>query len=131
MSFGKKLRRLREQQGLTQTQLAQELGTSLKTVSNYEVKDVRPRRMETYQKISDFFGVDINYLLTEEDSFVMLAGDKYGAQGARDARELVSSVTGLFAGGELPEEDKDAIFEALQQAYWESKLENKKYGNQN
>lgn len=38
-------------------------------------------------------------------------------------------MTGLFAGGELPEEDKDALFEAIQEAYWQSKIENKKYGN--
>ena len=29
---------------------------------------------------------------------------------------------------DLPDEDKDALFEAIQQAYWKAKLENKKYG---
>ena len=37
-------------------------------------------------------------------------------------------MAGLFAGGDLPDEDKDALFEAIQQAYWKAKLENKKYG---
>ena len=37
-------------------------------------------------------------------------------------------MAGLFAGGELPEEDKDVLFEAISEAYWQSKLKNKKYG---
>ncbi|MGF3225947.1 helix-turn-helix domain-containing protein [Facklamia sp. P12932] len=128
MSFGKKLKQLREEKGLTQTELAEVLGTSLKTISNYEVKGTRPRRMDMYEKIADYFQVDINYLLTEGSSFIISAGSQYGYQGARDAEKLLSSMAGLFAGGELPEEDKDALFEAIQEAYWEAKLENKKYG---
>lgn len=132
MSFGKKLRQLREEKGLTQAELADVLGTSLKTISNYEVKNTRPRKMEMYEKIAVYFEVDINYLLTKENTFVLSAGEKYGYQGAKDAEELLASMTGLFAGGELPEEDKDALFEAIQAAYWEAKLENKKYaGKQN
>lgn len=131
MSFGKKLKELRESKGLTQTELANFLGTSLKTISNYEVKGVRPRTMDMFEKIAKFFDVDINYLLTEEDSFVISAGNKYGYKGTKDAESIISSMTGLFAGGELPEEDKDALFEAIQEAYWESKLENKKYGKKN
>lgn len=128
MSFGKKLKQLREAKGLTQTELSQMLGTSLKTISNYEVKGTRPRTMDMYEKIADFFEVDINYLLTEESSFLISASSKYGYQGAKEAQRLLSSMSGLFAGGELPEEDKDALFEAIQEAYWEAKLENKKYG---
>ena len=79
MGFGKKLKALREDKNLTQSELAQILGITLKTVSNYETKDAQ-------------------------------------------------SMAGLFAGGDLPDEDKDALFEAIQQAYWKAKLENKKYG---
>lgn len=128
MGFGKKIKALREERQLTQSQLANALGTTLKTISNYETKDMRPRKMETYKKIAEFFGVNVNYLLTEEDSFILHAGMKFGSKGAKDAQELVASMTGLFAGGELPEEDKDVLFKAIQEAYWQSKLENKKYG---
>ena len=116
MGFGKKLKALREDKNLTQSELAQILGITLKTVSNYETKDMRPRKMEMYEKMANFFGVNINYLLTEEDFFIMQAGDDFGY------------MAGLFAGGDLPDEDKDALFEAIQQAYWKAKLENKKYG---
>lgn len=128
MSFGKKIKALREEKGLTQSELAAALGTTLKTISNYETKSMRPRKMEMYQKIADFFDVNINHLLTEEDYFIMHSADTFGYKGMMDAKNLVASMTGLFAGGELPEEDKDALFEAIQEAYWQAKLENKKYG---
>lgn len=130
MSFGKKIKALREEKGMTQSQLAQALGTTLKTVSNYETKDMRPRKMQTYEKIADFFEVNVNYLLTEEDYFVIHAASSFGYRGAKDAKELLDSMTGLFAGGELPEEDKDILFEAIQEAYWQSKIKNRKYGKQ-
>ncbi|MDO5028106.1 MAG: helix-turn-helix domain-containing protein [Bacillota bacterium] len=128
MNFGSKLRKLREDRNMTQADLAKALGLSLKAVSNYELKGTRPRKMEMYEKISQLFQVDINYLLTDDSSFVLKAQESYGYQGAREAEELLNSMTGLFAGGDLPEEDKDALFEAIQEAYWEAKLENKKYG---
>lgn len=128
MTFGSKLRKLREENNMTQVDLADALGLSLKAISNYELKGTRPRTMDMYEKIADLFQVDLNYLLTNESAFVVKAHKTYGSKGAREAEELLSSMTGLFAGGELAEEDKDALFEAIQEAYWEAKLENKKYG---
>lgn len=129
MSFGKKVKALREKLGLTQKEFANLIGTSSKTVSNYESKDLRPRKMEAYEKMAEIFGVNVNYLLTDEDYFIINSADSFGYKGAKDAQALVESMAGLFAGGELPEEDKDALFDAIQEAYWQSKLKNKKYGN--
>lgn len=129
MSFGKKVKALREKLGLTQKEFANLIGTSSKTVSNYESKDLRPRKMEAYEKMAEIFGVNVNYLLTDEDYFIINSADSFGYKGAKDAQALVESMAGLFAGGELPEEDKDALFDAIQEAYWQTKLKNKKYGN--
>ena len=129
MSFGEKVKTLREKKGLTQKELADILGTSSKTVSNYETRDLRPRKMEVYEKMAQVFDVNVNYLLTEEEYFIMNSVENFGYKGAKDAKELIKSMAGLFAGGELPEEDQDALFAAIQEAYWQSKLENKKYKN--
>lgn len=128
MSFGLKLKELREEKNLTQTELAKELGVSLKTISNYETKNARPRTQEMYRKIANFFDVDINYLLTVEDNFALDARDKFGYRGKRDSEKILNTVSGLFAGGELPDEDKDKLFNAIAEAYYKAKLENKKYG---
>ena len=71
--------------------------------------------------------MDAKYLRNEGNEFITLAKQKYGYRGAKQAEEIVAEVTGLFAGGELSEEDKDEVMQALQQAYWDAKEENKKY----
>lgn len=57
----------------------------------------------------------------------MEAGAKYGSKGRRDARELMEEVSGLFAGGDLADEDLDEMMRGIQEAYWIAKEKNKKY----
>lgn len=127
MSFGKKLKKLREEKKITQEELANILGLTGKTISNYEVKGLKPRKIEIYEKLADFFEIDINYLLTPQDCFIINTSEKFGYKSAKDALHLVENMAGLFAGGELPEEDKDILFEAISEAYWQAKIENRKY----
>lgn len=58
---------------------------------------------------------------------IVEAEKKGGAKSARDVKALVDEVIGMFAGGSLPQEDKDAYMNAISRAYFESKEENKKY----
>ena len=127
MKFSEKLRRARINAGLTQSQLASELGVSLRTVTNYETGDRYPKKRELYKKMAEVLGVEVNYLLTEDEDFIADAGEKYGAKGARQAQELLSEVTGLFAGGCLAQEDMDEMMRAIQDAYWIAKEKNRKY----
>lgn len=53
--------------------------------------------------------------------------DKDGSRGARQAQAILDQVNGLYAGGELSEEDMDAFNRALQEAYWEAKAINQKF----
>ena len=55
------------------------------------------------------------------------AHEKGGAKAARDIDELVSEVTGMFAGGSLSEEALEGAMKALNDAYWIAKEKNKKY----
>ena len=57
----------------------------------------------------------------------MEAHEKGGAKAARDVEELVSEVQGLFAGGRLDDEAMDGVMQALLDAYWLAKKENRKY----
>ena len=45
----------------------------------------------------------------------------------KDIEELVSEVTGMFAGGELSEDAIEGAYKALTDAYWIAKENNKKY----
>ena len=95
MKFGEKVRLLRNEKKLSQTELGKMCGLSLRTI------------------------------LSEDEEFVLQAQQSYGYKGAKDAEELVAGVSALFAGGELSENDKDAVMRALQDAYWMAKERNK------
>ena len=124
MTFGEKFKIQREKLGLTQQQVADALGLNRRMITRYENGISFPRTKEAYRKIAEFFEVDINYLLTEEEEFVVQASEQYGSRGMQEAQELIHSMSGLFAGGSLSEQDKDAVMKALQDIYWESKARN-------
>ncbi len=127
MKFCDKLKILRADNKLSQAQLAEAIGVSARTVQNYETANIYPKTRDTYKKLADALGVDVNYLLTEDEEFITEAQKRYGTKGKADALELVSQLAGMFAGGELSEEARDEAMQALQNAYWAAKAENKKY----
>lgn len=127
MKFGEKLRDLRKKSGLTQAELAEKAGISLRTVNYYESGQTYPQKREIYTTLANILDADVNYLRNEGDVFITNARQKYGYRGAKQAEELIADIGGLFAGGELSEADKDAVMQSLQQAYWDAKEENKKY----
>lgn len=114
MTFAEKFKEERVKKELTQQQVADSLGITRKMITLYEKGTSLPRTREAYKKIADFFGVDVNYLLTEDEDFVVQASEKYGARGKKQAQDLVDGISGLFAGGTLSEQDKDAVMKALQ-----------------
>lgn len=127
MKFCDKLKKLRTDNKISQSNLAQAIGVSTRTVQNYETANMYPKSRDIYKKLSTALNVDINYLLTEDEEFITEAQTRYGAQGKKDALELVSQLAGMFAGGELSDEARDEAMQALQNAYWAAKKENKKY----
>lgn len=124
MKFGEKFKTERLKKNLTQQEVADSLGINRRMITRYENGLSFPRTKDAYKKIADFFGVDVNYLLTEDDKFVVRASEQYGLHGMKQAQELIDGMSGLFAGGTLSEQDKDAVMKALQDIYWESKARN-------
>ena len=127
MKFGEKLRELRKEKDMTQAQLAEKAGLSLRTMVSYEKGTCYPKKRETYQILADILGTNVTYLRNEDEEFIADAAELYGCNGKRQAQSLVSEVGALFAGGELSDKDKDAVMQALQKAYWDAKADNVKY----
>ena len=127
MTFAEKLRDLRIQNGLSQTELGKEVGVTLRTVRGWEVESRFPRNHSLYEKLAEVLGCEVSYLMTEKEDFITEASEKYGYRGKRGAMKLTEELSGLFAGGTLKEEDMDAVMQAVQQAYWDAKKANKKY----
>jgi transcriptional regulator with XRE-family HTH domain len=65
MKFGQKLKRLRQERDWSQEKLAEEIGVKRLAINKYESGQTKPSA-ETLQKISEVFGVSIDYLLAEE-----------------------------------------------------------------
>lgn len=66
-TFGERLKKLREEQNLTQKALAEQLKTVRSTINKYE-KNARKPEYDTLVKIADLFNTTTDYLLgrTEE-----------------------------------------------------------------
>ncbi len=127
MTFGEKVKQARTELGLTQVQLGKILGVSQRTITAYETDTFPPRTRDAYCRLADALHVNVNYLLTQEDAFVLGAGERYGYRGKKGAEALVGELTGLFSGGELAEEDMDELMLAIQKAYEIAKENNRKY----
>ena len=121
MKFGEKLRLRRQEKGLTKVELAKELGLTTRTLDNYESGASHPKSREIYHKLSEFFDVDVNYFLTEDEEFLTLAAQRYGSKGMTEAREVLEQAAALFAGGKLSDEDQLAFLHEMQAIYFDSK----------
>ena len=127
MIFKDRLKAKRGEANITQAELAKLAGVSTRTIQNYELGSRRPYQIEVVQRIADALGTTTEYLLGSSGMMVADAHEKVGSKAARDIDELVSEVTGLFAGGSLSEEAIEGAMKALNDAYWIAKEKNKKY----
>ena len=126
MEFKERLAKLRRLSGMTQAELAKELGITLRSVQNYEL-GARYPKTETIERIANIFGVDQNALISDEEYFIVEAKQKRGKRGQESAERLIRNANALFAGGDVSDEDKKNVFAALQKAYNMSTEINKKY----
>lgn len=127
MKFGEKLREARQKAGLSQSELAGKAGLGLRTIGHYESGRTYPQNREVYTTLANILGINVDYLRNENDEFVEEAHKRYGYRGKKQAMQLVEEMGGLFAGGELSDEDLDGVMKAFQDYYWKAKEDNKKY----
>ncbi len=66
MSFGSRLRQLREDKGLTQGELGEIVNLTKGNISKYE-NDTVEANNETLKKLADYFDVSTDYLLGKSD----------------------------------------------------------------
>lgn len=130
--FGEKLRYLREQKGLTQKQMAETLGISLRSYVSYENHTSYPKDSLVYQKLAEFYGVTTDFLINEKDQFVADALDKYGYRGRIQAQRILNATEALCAGGSLSEEDEEAFYRHMSKIFERVKdLNRQRYSSPN
>ena len=99
MKFSDRLKGLREENDMTQEQLAKVSGVSPRTIQRYECGTSRPR-LDAAEKLAKALNISVDQLLGTDGMLVAQAAEQYGARGAKQAQQLTDEVTGLFTGGE-------------------------------
>jgi len=132
INIGEKLRNARNALDLKQTELAEKVGITERSIYNYEQGTTYPKPM-LLKKLAEALNVSVTYLMDEEESdrqknidqelFIANAKNEYGYKGAREASELIQRTSALFAGGELDEGAKDIFIKSVMEIYLESKAE--------
>lgn len=129
MTFGEKLRLLRKRNGYTQEELAASVGTTIRAIRYYEADERFPQTKVLLEKFAELFNVSADILsddkeeilLTKEEQFIEKAKHSDKFKGKSEAQKYLERSKGLFAGGELSEDDKDALFESLTEIYFDAK----------
>ena len=124
--FAEKVKTARSELGLTQSELGEAAGVSLRTILDYE-KGKKVPRQSTMLRLAKALKVSVKFLTDdtcndpladiEKDGYIEEARQRYGAAGGRDVEKLLADNAALFAGGELSQDQKDAFFEAVMKAY--------------
>ena len=99
--IGKKLQQLRKGRRLTQQQLADKMGVTRATVSNYEVGRRAPHLSEL-QRFAEFYGVGLDF---------------FGVASKDEVFDLLSRAKDVFESDTVPKETKDELHLALMQLY--------------
>ena len=120
MKFKQKLRLMRERAGISQEKLAEVVGVTRGSIANYERGVSYPKNREVYSRLSEYFDVDINYFLAEDEMFLLAAAGRFGEEGLGKAELLLQETSALFAGGELSEKDKIAFQREMQAIFLDS-----------
>ncbi len=133
--FADKLKTARKRAGLSQAQLAERIGVTVRSFTDYECGRAVPRQKKI-EKLADELGVTVLYLTNDSvddpefgihvESTIRNAGKQYGESVASEMSSLLERNTVFFAGGETPQEVKDKFFEALMAAYLTCKRESDK-----
>lgn len=126
MTFGEKLKQERTEKHLSQAALAEAAGITTRTLQNYEMGKRYPSNMEIAVKLASALSTTAEELLSPGEESIVLAA---APDSKRQLEELVHSLSALFSGGKLEEEDRDAAMEAIIAAYWAAKKEARKNEN--
>lgn len=109
MTFAEKLKAMRNEHGMSQRELSDQLDVSLRTLTGWETEGRYPKKREIYYRLAEIFFCDVNYFLTEG-----LTGQNASPDSAKETLEQAKE---LFAGNELSLEDKIKFLSEIQELF--------------
>lgn len=96
-SIGQQLKTLRQSQKMTQQTVAEKVGITRATLSNYEI-DRRTPDLKTLRKLAECFGVGLDY---------------FGVAPADEILDLLARAKDVFENDRISEERKNELFEEI------------------
>ncbi len=129
--YGKRIKKLRLEEGFKQKDLAEKLGISASSVGMYEREERQPDA-ETLKTIADFFDVSVDYILgnsNKRDHKHLTAKDKRDI--SRTLDELADQIENHegeilnYDGIEVTKEDAELLIDAIELALKRIKKKNK------
>ena len=127
--------RLLSERGITAYRVAKETGITTATLTNWKKGKYTPKQ-DKLQKIADFFGVSLEYLMTGKESTNKEKTPKLTSRDERDIsrrleqtlEELENQQDGLmFDGQPLDDETKEVLKASLEHSIRVAKINAKKY----
>lgn len=101
INIGAKIKTLRKGKKMTQFELAEALGITRASVSNYELGRRTPHLSEL-ERIAKYFGVGLDY---------------FGIASTDEVFDLISRAREVFKSEDVPKEKKQAVFDELMRLY--------------
>ena len=121
LTFGERVRKLRKDKHLSQNALAKKAGVSPRTIFGYEAGTTYPRTENMLNRLADALGVSSEALVdatSSLDSFAFIRADHTHET---QARLLTQQAVSLMSGDYLYDAQKEAMAQAIMDAYWESR----------
>lgn len=123
-AFGERLRKLREEKGLTQAELGRLIGVSDRVVGYYEANVRFPKKPDTLRKISLVFKESVDDLLGINLRSEQMTEEYFRSDAWRKAKELLRDIQAVFISNELSEEDKVEFFRLITEMYFGTRKQN-------
>lgn len=129
-TFTDNLKRLLQERGITQAELAAYMEVSNTTISNW-VKGYKVPRMDKVDKLCSFFKIKRSELLEQPPASddlptVSPTGQKIDARTRRQLEKVLEDDNLTYNGVVLNEEDREKVKKALELAFWDIKELNKR-----
>jgi len=132
MALGERLKKARNNKGLTQIEAAKKLGVTNGALSGYE-RNYRDPDTNMLKQMAELYEVSLDYLVgnkivSNNDSLLSKKDELDISKRMAELREDLSSATGLLFDGEpMSDEAKESLLEAMEFGVRLAKKNNKKY----
>ena len=117
MNFGEKIRTLRKDQNLSQTELAKRLQVSRRTVCSWENEGHFPKERHLIDSLAKILDCPVEYLLTEQPGIISDVYEKFGNRRSYISKNILLDVEAYFTSNYISQEEKDTFMFAIHEAY--------------